>query len=980
VAPGTPSGKFYCGSCQFNDREACAQLNGICWYNYLNYAITEPFSTNACLSAIVPICYSVWSTNGFADPQCLDFIRYIDVSKLGVKPVLLAANYTSNGRAIWLYFDTPIKSPKNDECSTSFDSNTLKYLPLTRGCRSIAAKIIEVDFDPQKGIMKYLTINNDAFYSDDKYFPVSANSTKVQIGAIPVIKDIIIRGLNTVSECDSIDLFAITNNTVAYPLTFKWSIEYNAELPPEKKTEFDSYFDKYTKDFSTNSSLTIPQGFMRKGSKFIIRVYANAAHFPEPVPSEIKEIKVHGDIPKITFVSHARHVWDLKLNSQINIPFQIDTKKCQSYDYENTKLFLIPIEVSFIVKSGTNTSDIFTRSRQEIAIENNILSVYNKFKALIVGNSAGFEYDTYYNVTVVAKDLDSGMFLSDSVLLIFLKPDIQSAITISDTLISTSTDAKLSAAGSYIPVRDDDAVRYVWSCVKAESLSVEAYCICPELPESKLHYAELIIPKDKLTAQCKYKYSVIVSATSRVTGNIRSAFNETEFYVYDGPALPLKTKMVDKNSADSKLAAFSVVIPDDDSTEKPTYQWKLLEAESLDPKVTEFYSIKGTFLYDFMASTMGINANPELKENDKDFTDPETRNITYLEQSYLTKLDTSVLGIDKSKLFPDFKYTFGVVITKRGVSTLQLVSFASNPSIKPRIILVSPREGIGFETQFAMKFSMENSYETDDATYQIYRRNCPNSENPMVALTEKIRMANTYTLIMAPGMKACNFSVEIILRVYEYSTYKDFNTNVTVMEPYFAMEKVVRLQLTQLIVNHDLTFDQKLSLCAELARIPILDSPEVAKFQQEVIFEQISSIDSPGGVIEFLDSKAQCEIITTNTEILSDLIVSQKPFIDVAQSNQYENKVESLLMKVKTKQGGTYIIPSALGALSNLADIESAEQDEDVFTQSMQNSMTLMRDMKLDEMIIGAVPFLIDSPAISDSLKYYDKKKIGYHN
>lgn len=882
-------------------------------------------------------------------------------------PVLLSASYTKSGQSILLKFNTAIQGLKNYECSQAFDQETLKWLPPTRTCRKLDASTIEVNYDSQKGILEYLTINNNSFYKESDYSVMAADSKTVRIDWLPLVTEIIIKGHSSVSECDSIDLFAVTNSIVMYPLHYKWNIEYTDNLfSKELKAEFDKYLTRFTDNFSSNSSaLTIPYYFLKKGNTLKIKVFAKTEYSVNHIESSLKEIKVYRSTPKIRFMAQSKSVIEVKGNSQINLPLQIDNIKCQLQSNNDANLQVIRVETLFVVKSGKNASFIDTYTEHEKSLEQSLAIRYSKFKAIIAGNSGGFKYNIYYNITAIGKDMETGATFSDSVSLIFVKPDIQSKVEISDTLVSINSDVKISAASSYIPDPDDDTVNYFWTCINAETLSAGLSCICPILSDSAVRNPEIKIPKEKLTAKCKYKFSISISAASKSTGMLRTAYSDIEFFVHGNADIQIKPKICERNNEVEKDMSFSVALPNEtNSKAKPLYQWTLIEAESIDPQIPASYSTKGSFLFDFLTNTLNMDASHDLKNFDKNFTDNAGISLKDIEKSYLTKLNSSILGIDKSKLKPDFKYTFSAVITQDKASTLQFVSFVSQPSIKPRVFSVNPSEGIGFETTFTFTFTMALTNTIDTASYQILRKNCPDSDNPVAILTEKITFANSYTMILAPGLKSCDFKVEFILRVFEHDNFADFKANITVKEPSVSMESAVKTRLSQLKTNSELTFDQKFSLLSELSRVSIVDSPETAKLQLDTIYEEISAIDAKDGILDFVDNKTQCDLIISSTEILSNLIASEKPFLNSDQSTQLKEKIESNLIKVSTKQGGTYIIPSTIAALSNLTDIEKTNYDDTIFFKSMQNSLSLMRDMKLDEMIIGSPAFYVTSPSI----------------
>lgn len=961
-----PPERYYNGACQLNDRQMCKQLNKICWNDYLDETIKLPFFTNDCLKAIAPICFNIWNNTDLTNLQCRDFVEHLNFTQMSIKPVFISAEYSSsNGGSILLKFNQAIQESQNYECSLAFDSNTLKWLPISRKCKKIDSKTIEVDYDSTKGIMEYITINSNSFYYDYKYSVVAANSSTVKIDYMQSDIEIGIAGLSSVSECNSINLFIVANKAILYPVSFKWNVEYIGDFQQNYKDEFDNYLEPFTITYSTNRTLIIPQKFLRKNSTLRVTAYAKAVNSNfTTVVSNMKEIRIYENIPKIKFAIKSKSILELKGDIKMSIPIQVDNAKCQETKYENENSFIIPLSITFIITSGNNPSEINTKSEQEQLIERNIKAEYSRFKALIVGNHAGFEYNRYYNITIVAKDIQTNLENSDTILILFVKPTIKSIIEISDNLASLKADFILNGLNSLIPIREYDTVNYQWSCIKTESISMGISCACPIFSETEKQSPILKIIKEKMTPLCKYKFSLAITAISKIRSIIRTAYNETEFYVHGEPDSTLKANILEYNSVTQKNT-FLIVNQtyDNIDKEKSFYKWDLIEAENLNPYEPEYYSIKNSFVSDFLMNTLKINVNPDLSQDSINSSIILSKIISKMQESLLKNSDSRVFGLEKSKLLPDFKFTFAVSINQGNSSTFRFVDFISPPLSKSRIFSVSPSEGIGLKTIFTFTFTTELLSNDDEATYQFFRKDCINSDNSL--LSEKMLMPNSYTMILAPGNQLCNFTVEIILRAFEYGRFTDFVTNVTVNEPEEPLELIMSSQINQLELNHEVTYDQKISLLSELSRIRIMEESDIAKSQLETLYGQISALDNNGGILDSLDNLTQSQLISIHTEILVNLIESHNSIIDAKLASDMNEKIESLLVRVDLKEGGTYIIPYALAALSKLADIGIAKQYKSAFFESIQKSILLMSEMKLNEIVIGSLPFSLKSSSIS---------------
>jgi len=171
-------------------------------------------------------------------------------------------------------------------------------------------------------------------------------------------------------------------------------------------------------------------------------------------------------------------------------------------------------------------------------------------------------------------------------------------------------------------------------------------------------------------------------------------------------------------------------------------------------------------------------------------------------------------------------------------------------------------------------------------------------------------------------------------------------------------------QADQLTSNADLTMDQKLSIMAEISNVPVTeDSPET-KDLAKTVFKELNSTDAEGGIIDNMEDKDKTALIGTTTQTMASLVVCYMPTIDGPLAQSMSDKVDDMLTSVSTKEGGTFVIPAALAALSGIADIGLSKQSESTFFAAMQQAMGKMTDMKLNEMLPGSAPYSINSPAI----------------
>jgi len=956
VIPSIANGKQYCGPCQLADRTKCAALNSFCWTNYMDYTMPAPTKSTDCLKLMAKICYEIWlPANNTLSPQCADFVNDFNFTLMKIKPALVSAKYTNTGEAIILEFNESIWKEGFTDCNGLFDDNTNKWLPIEKGCKWTNARTLTVNYNPDVGIMEELTIKADAFYYDYRYSQLAADSVKFTIQLPAFEASLVVNGISAVSECDTIELFGVVASPTLYPLSFKWDINYDKNLTGDLKIEADNYFAPFKK-FSQVSALQIPQKYTSRGLTISVTLTAMYARFSNLVRVANKVVKVYENIPNIRFTSKSDFVLNLVGDNPTRIPLLISNFKCGSKE-------LIPTVTKFKVTSGSNLDNIAESSAAEATIANNILADFNKLKQVIVGRSYGLKYLTYYNLTAIVMHAETGASNQDSIIVYLKKPKIKCVIDSPGSLASVSNDVLLKGENSEFPAFEGDVKRFTWKCVSASSISVSGSCQCPFLSSSDLGSVNLRIPSSRIQAMCKYKFSLTINAI--VGEYVRTAFNDTEFIAYEGLDTMMKGKVIKGTDSILKDLYFTFGSDGKVNTNDANYKWKLTEAESLDPKVNERYSEKNTFIYDFFKNELKVDSvDPKIKEADIPLNSGTKRRLADVTPDYLTSTTSQVLGVDKTDMLPKFKYTFAVTVYTASAPTFLFISFAMPEKPRTRLFTVNPSTGTAFTTQFVFVFTLESSVYVDEAQYQLFRKNCPGETDTETAITQKLTRSNSYTTSLAPGLARCENKVQIILRVYEFDDSIDIVQNVTVQESSSTAEEIAALQAKELQNNPALTIDQKISIISQVSQINNAESTQQNADSANTFIDELSKINATNGMLDNMSDADKIALLDTVSSSMSNLAKSFGTNIDLSKASSMTDQVGSFLTAVTLKEGGTQIIPSVLAAMSGIADIGIAKQAEQTFFDGMKKAMTAITDMKLNELLPGAVPYSLTSPAI----------------
>jgi len=960
TVPPIASGKKYCGPCQLNDKAKCLQFNEICWKEWQDYKISAPTLSKDCLKNMAPICYEIWNTTSINNDQCLDFKTLYDFDKMKIKPKLLESRYAMSGKYIMLKFDQPILHNPWGDCSQIFNEDTLKWFPESKSCKWSSPTELDVEYDPEIGILEEMVVNGKLFYYDYDYAQFAADEIKLPV-LLPTFDAVLkVTGLTSVSECDNVNLFGTLVSPTLYELNSKWNLTYIPPLTGSLLEEANTLLAPFSQ-FAERSSISIPNKLLKHGTKIYVTLIAKSAKFISKEINATTIVNVLDSAPRIMFTQKSQFVIELDGSKVSTLPLLIENKYCNPLD-KSISSGSSTIKITFNVSIGDDMNSATLQTSDELAIIKTLEEIYKKQNALLVGSRYGFKYLRFYNLTAIINDTQTGKSTSDTIIIYFIKPPLKAIIDIPGSLVSTQVRLQLNGSRSEFPALENDVKYYLWKCVSAKILEKGMTCDCPLLPEENLKSENLVILREKLVPLCKYKFSLSLKATAGLY--TRTALNETEFVTFDGPTSEIKGKLVQGTS--QAMNDIYLTFGTEASQKSSTYKWTMTDVESLDPRIKEKYTVRNTFIYDFFTNEYKSNIDPEIKKGDSNTTDIKTRRrLADIQPTYLTPNVTRTLGMEKSDLQPLYKYTFAVTVYSNDQKpSFLFITFTNPPAPRTRSFSVSPNRGIAFSTQFAFTFTRPISTETDIAQYQLFRKNCPGSNNTMSSISQKFGNSNIYTTILGPGLKICNFQVEVILRIYESNSFVDTTLYLTVLEPGGSAEESLMQQALYLEYNSDLTMNQKLSIISEVTNVPVTEVSEQAKITLKSLMGQIYKIDQTDGILAYLDEKDQTALLNTTTATLSNLVENQKTLIDSAQASSITSKIGDFLNLAGSKSSGTLLIPSALSALNGIADIAKSEKtDSNMYTQ-IQEPISKMSDMKMAEIVPGSVPYSISSNSI----------------
>ena len=675
------------------------------------------------------------------------------------------------------------------------------------------------------------------------------------------------------------------------------------------------------------------------------------------VTSTSTQVTVVGDLPAIRFTEKSQRITQFPSGTPTIMAFDVVNNKCTDNSRLVQNSLVLPITVDFQLFSGSSPSAITDRGATEMQIEQGFYSLYSKYQAITTNFTQGFKYNVFYKLVITVTLTTSNTTVSDSLTFSFTKSPITAVIDSLGGIATVIGDLTLNGKNSNIPQPEDDTIDFTWKCVSAISFLNGSTCICPILLSNYYKSDQLTITNAKIQNLCKYSYSLTVMATSSA-GIKRTSSTTTEFLVYKSAILPIYGKVVQGHMFNVRDIYFSPQITSSCPDSQLSFEWSLVEVESLLPSNVAKYSQKNTFIINYLKKT-GLAINSSLAKDDKEI--PQS-----YQPDYLTSLSNRILGCDAKKMTEKTVYTYGVTVSYPSTSSFVFISYETQPQPRNRTLKITPDSGIGMETSFSLAFSLLNTTDVDQAQYQILRRDCPSSTSEAIPVTQVLGTRNSYTGVFSPGQESCKYQVEIVVRAIEYGSSIEVSNIVTIKPSKKTANDVIADSLSKMKANsNNRNPNQKLAMLGQISNVNVIDSSKGGKDAVNMIMDGITDLDkSSGGVRDLMSKDQAIPLLNVTSSIMGNLLNTQSANVDPSLASYVTTKVSNYLNDTGSLSEGTQIFPSFLSTLSSVAKIGTTARSDNAFYKDIHNILTSIITLKLKDTIPGAIPFNISSNKI----------------
>ena len=584
-------------------------------------------------------------------------------------------------------------------------------------------------------------------------------------------------------------------------------------------------------------------------------------------------------------------------------------------------------------------------------IERTLSNLYTKYQTINANFSQGFKYNTFYKLLITVTETITNNVMSDSLPFSFQKSPITAVIDSLGGIVSTLQDLTLNGGNSTIPQPEGDTIEYIWKCESAISFVYGGTCICPVI-SSNINSNQLTIKQAKIQNLCKYTFAFSIVATS-TTGNKRTSTATTEFVSYKASILSIYGKVVKGHMFNVKDIYFTTHITSTGPDTNMSFNWSLIQVESLNLSGKAMYTQKNTFICNFL-KILGTNTSSLVKQNDTAIPDrfvPE----------YLTTKSQRILGLDAKTLTEKTLYTFAVSVNYPLGPSFEFLTYQVQQLPRQRIVKIVPNSGVGMETFFTLTFNLPKTTDVDKAQYQILRRDCPSSDSEAIPVTQIFGTTHSYTGAFSQGLKSCKYQVEITVRAIEFDNTIEMATIVTIREPTKPATNVVADTLRYMKSNSkNINPNQKLNMLGQISNINVTEPSESGKDSVNTMMDMITDIDKPsGGVRDLMSSTQLIPLFNSTASILDNLLTTQSTNVNATVASNVTSKISNYLYDCDAILGGTQIVLSSLNTLSSVVDIGLTSSLNHDFYKEIHNVVTKVMEMKLFEVMPGSIPFNI---------------------
>ena len=616
------------------------------------------------------------------------------------------------------------------------------------------------------------------------------------------------------------------------------------------------------------------------------------------------------------------------------------------------------------MRTGQDRNNLIIRGNEEIDIEKTINSRYQNSKIFSVSASDNFKYYTHYNITVYSQFSDSNLSSSDSLTVFFIRKPPKCKITTNGYILNSENKNILSSSSSILDYGLGDTVTYFWNCEECQPFIQRSACSCNifrHLQENRVRDLE-IFPK-MMSDLSRYKISLSISVINNHNFS-SSCYSTIEIVTMSQsiPGIALTTLPRNHVYSPAKSEIFFGAdlssIPDL-HTDIQNIEWELIEIINKSNSYMK-YSNKNEYYSKIIKRYYDIDTKKRILQESSDQLSSK------IPISLIPRILTSpkalpaILGIARDDLMAGFQYTYNLIISLNSSkqAVYGSIDFESPPPIPSHNIFVAPESGLEYQTLFAFTFSSPFRTSIAEASYELQRKDCPeNQATSFIPFTTILKNKNSFSSILAPGQKSCNYQISIKLRIIVGDDEVEAITSVIVFpDEDKARNNSIKSLLKELELRNCIySIPQALSMLNQISLAENLDEEMLLSIMAVLTKYDSIQIES---ILASFDSDAQVSFYEQLLRILDAMLKNSQQNLSQNIIGKIVKKINNYIDSANSIQGGVNICEIGLEVLDTVCNILSVKANSfsSEFNKQLYSDMISMMDTFVDLKLVEIIP------------------------
>ena len=352
---------------------------------------------------------------------------------------------------------------------------------------------------------------------------------------------------------------------------------------------------------------------------------------------------------------------------------------------------------------------------------------------------------------------------------------------------------------------------------------------------------------------------------------------------------------------------------------------------------------------------------------------------------HLRKQFTPIFGISRDNLISGMTYIYSIKATY--ANNIQPifgnVEIEAALPIAQHNFVIAPQIGVEYHTLFAFTFFSIEETDSSEASYRLFRKDCPSDPNSSyIPFTMKLKNTNSFSTILAPGLKSCNYQISIKLIISTEDNLNETSSTLIVFpDERDAKDKRIKSLIKELeSVSCIYSLSQSLSLLHQISSGESLNNEDFISILAVLTKYDTTENES---ILSSLSSETQISFYEQLLQVLRVIINRSQEILSQDTIVIIVKKVKNYIEKAQNIYGGSKISETSLEVLDSICtyllantNAYSEEFKKKIYSEFI-NLINSFVDLKLMEIIPGGHTYHIITKNIAISIKSEYNRSFG---